>query len=296
MTGRGQGGGARPLLVVALLVVGAAVVLPDGLVLDRSGPERIVLPAAPPVLRYVVATLGAIVVLTLIVLRFTVLGAERQDVPRSATRWRYLALLLVVGALWATFVAFRQEPVTGDEPGARATPSPTASAEGAGPEEERVQTEMSESFGYAVTAIFCLGAVGAGIVLFVLLRREQAGPEGRGPREQLADEVQAGVDDLMAIADPRAAVIACYSRMEAVVAMSGVTHRMSDTPFELLGRLLQEHDVLEASASRLTELFEEAKFSINPIDEPMRQEALDALLDVRDQLRSEATHEAVVAR
>lgn len=276
------------LLLIALLVLGAAVVLPDGIALDRSGVERVVVPAAPPVLRYVVAALGAVVILTLIVLRFTVLRGEGDDRPPGATRWRYLALLLVILALWATFVAFRQEPVTRDEERGAIRPSPSAGARTDEERADKIRTEFSESLGWAVTGIFVVGTLAAGGVLFFLLRREEAGPTGRRPREAIAAEIEAGVDDLRAIVDPREAVIACYSRMEAVVEMSGVSHRRSDTPFELLGRLLREHDVLEPSASRLTELFEEAKFSINPIDEPMRQEALDALLDVRDQLRSEA--------
>ncbi|MDQ3956111.1 MAG: DUF4129 domain-containing protein [Actinomycetota bacterium] len=282
------------LLLVALLVLGAAVVLPEGIALDPGGAERVVLPAAPPVLRYVIAALGAVVILTLVVLRFTVLRGEGDDRPPGATRWRYLALFLVILALWATFVAFRQEPVTRDEERSAIRPSPSAGARTDDDRADKIRTEFSESLGWAVTGIFVVGALAAGGVLFFLLRREEAGPTGRRPREAIAAEIEAGVDDLRAIVDPREAVIACYSRMEAVVEMSGVSHRRSDTPFELLGRLLREHDVLEPSASRLTELFEEAKFSINPIDEPMRQEALDALLDVRDQLRIGArVHEAV---
>ncbi len=282
------------LLLVALLVLGAAVVLPEGIALDPGGAERVVLPAAPPVLRYVIAALGAVVILTLVVLRFTVLRGEGDDRPPGATRWRYLALFLVILALWATFVAFRQEPVTRDEERSAIRPSPSAGARIDDDRADKIRTEFSESLGWAVTGIFVVGALAAGGVLFFLLRREEAGPTGRRPREAIAAEIEAGVDDLRAIVDPREAVIACYSRMEAVVEMSGVSHRRSDTPFELLGRLLREHDVLEPSASRLTELFEEAKFSINPIDEPMRQEALDALLDVRDQLRIGArVHEAV---
>ena len=274
------------LLLIALLVLGAALVLPDGIALDRDGVERVVVPAAPPLLRYLVAALGAVMILTLIVLRFTVLRGEADDRPPGATRWRYLALVLVVLALWATFVAFRQEPVTGDDERVATRPSPSTNARTAEEEKDTIRTEFSESLGWAITGIFVVGTLAAGGVLFFLLRREDAGPTGRRPRAVLAAEVEAGVDDLRAIADPREAVIACYSRMESVAEMSGISHRQSDTPFELLGRLLLEHDVLEPSASRLTELFEEAKFSINPIDEPMRQEALDALLEVRDQLRA----------
>jgi hypothetical protein len=72
--------------------------------------------------------------------------------------------------------------------------------------------------------------------------------------------------------------------METVVHLAGVEDVASDTPFELLARILRRADVSEQSARRLTELFEEAKFSIRPIDEPMRQEALSALGAVREEI------------
>lgn len=105
--------------------------------------------------------------------------------------------------------------------------------------------------------------------------------------EQLVEELDAGVDDLRNIENPREAVIACYSRMERVVELAGVERRDSDTPFELLTRLLLRGDVSERSALRLTELFEEAKFSLRPIDETMRFDALEALLEVRAELQGE---------
>ena len=72
--------------------------------------------------------------------------------------------------------------------------------------------------------------------------------------------------------------------MEKVVELVGITPAAADTPFELLERVLRERQVSESSARRLTELFEEAKFSVRPIDETMRAEALGAVLQVRDEL------------
>jgi len=42
-------------------------------------------------------------------------------------------------------------------------------------------------------------------------------------------------------------------------------------------------------ARSLTELFEVARFSDRPIDPPMKQRAIDCLLDIRSGLTSEVT-------
>jgi hypothetical protein len=116
--------------------------------------------------------------------------------------------------------------------------------------------------------------------------RPEGDEESDDFRPQLIAEIEHGIDDLADISDPRAAVIACYARMEAVSAASGVVKRPSDTPFEHLARMLARHNVAEASARRLTELFERAKFSDKKIDESTRAEAMTALEEVRTQIGS----------
>jgi hypothetical protein len=66
-------------------------------------------------------------------------------------------------------------------------------------------------------------------------------------------------------ADPRAAVIEAYARMEDVLASHELGRRIPEAPREYLSRVLREQGMPERSLTTLTELFEEARFSPHPI-------------------------------
>ena len=274
-------------------VVGAAVAVPEQLSLEPGERDRLVLPVAPPVLKYLMAVLGLLVLLSLIVFRFAILKTDEEGRVKRRSPWRFVALFLVGASLWATFALWRQGQIVRESSEKDPTVLPSPERRDASGEERRPRREYSESLGYAVTVLFGLGIVALVIFGVVVLRRDPETSRRRKAPGGLRKTVEESLEDLRTIADPRAAVIACYSRMETVVELAGVPHRLSDTPFELLARVLEHHDVAADSARRLTELFEEAKFSLRVIDEPMRQEALTALLDVRDQLH--ATSELVLS-
>ena len=274
-------------LVIVLLVIAAAA-LPEGLSLrDDGGSGRMVVPAIPTAIRLALAILGAVLVVLLILLRITVLGPEPGPKGKRRSRWRWVSLLIVGVALWATFAAWRQGEITspGSDRGALPTPTPAAAATPDG--SATPPREYSEPFGTVVGGLFLLALGAMTVALLLLFRKQKEEWTGRALQQALLEELESGIDDLHGIADPREAVIACYSRMETVAQLAGIHAADSDTPFELLVRLLRQVRVSESSARRLTELFEEAKFSIRDIDEPMRREALDALTQVRDELRPE---------
>jgi uncharacterized membrane protein YidH (DUF202 family) len=108
-------------------------------------------------------------------------------------------------------------------------------------------------------------------------------------RESLAEEVALllddTLDDLRAEPDPRRAVIAAYVRLERVLAASGVRRAEAETEEEYLGRFLRSLAVTEGAARRLTDLFEWARFSQHAIDVGMKEEAISALEQLRDELR-----------
>jgi hypothetical protein len=81
------------------------------------------------------------------------------------------------------------------------------------------------------------------------------------------------------------AIIAAYARMERALAAGGIPRRPSEAPFEYVERALGDLDTSAASARRLTDLFEWAKFSQHEPGPEMRDEAIDALVAVRDELR-----------
>jgi hypothetical protein len=107
-------------------------------------------------------------------------------------------------------------------------------------------------------------------------------------RDVVSRALDDSLDDLRRDSDVRRAIIAAYARMERALGAAGVPRRASEAPFEYLARALVELDASRSAAERLTDLFERAKFSHHELGEPMRDEAIDALVAVRDDLRRPA--------
>jgi Domain of unknown function (DUF4129) len=104
--------------------------------------------------------------------------------------------------------------------------------------------------------------------------------------QDLADALDESLDALRAEPDPRRAVIAAYARLERVLGAHGFPRRADETPEEYLGRILEGLRVQPQSIRRLTDLFTEAKFSRHVVDSAMKEDAIDALSTVRDELRA----------
>ena len=118
-------------------------------------------------------------------------------------------------------------------------------------------------------------------------RRRTAMPLGaaRTVADELAESIGDAIDDLEAEPDARRAVIAAYARMEAVLARNGFRRRPSETPLEYLRRILLGLTARGDSVSRLTALFEQAKFSRHDIDATMKDDAIGALREIRADLQ-----------
>jgi Domain of unknown function (DUF4129) len=99
--------------------------------------------------------------------------------------------------------------------------------------------------------------------------------------------VDAAITALEETTDPRGAVIAAYAAMERTLAARGVARRAAEAPREYLARVLVETSGAAADARSLTNLFEEARFSLRPISERSRRLALAALSSVRVHLAAE---------
>jgi hypothetical protein len=102
--------------------------------------------------------------------------------------------------------------------------------------------------------------------------------------EDFAASIGDAIGDLENEPDARRAVIAAYARMETVLARNGLKRRPSETPVEYLRRILLGLTSRGDSVSRLTSLFEQAKFSRHTIDDAMKQDAIGALREIRDDL------------
>jgi hypothetical protein len=106
--------------------------------------------------------------------------------------------------------------------------------------------------------------------------------------EEVAASIDDAIDDLEAEPDPRRAVIAAYARMERALRRSGLARAASETPLEYLGRILLGLGSRADAVTRLTDLFEQAKFSTHRIDGAMKDEAIGALRAIRADVRGAA--------
>jgi Domain of unknown function (DUF4129) len=113
-----------------------------------------------------------------------------------------------------------------------------------------------------------------------------AGGTRRAAPEVLAAALDQSLDDLRADPDLRRAIIAAYARMETALAVAGLPRDPAEAPLEYVERALLSLDASAVAVRRLTDLFEWARFSQHEPEPSMRDEAVDALVAVRDELRA----------
>jgi Domain of unknown function (DUF4129) len=131
------------------------------------------------------------------------------------------------------------------------------------------------------------GIIAAAIVIAVLAERRRNRRDAMTPEQlkELRDALDEAIEDLRRDPDPRRAVVAAYARMEQALTVYGLPRRPAEAPYEYLLRIGRELEAEEPVAA-LTELFEVAKFSEHSVDETMRGRAIDALTDVRREVRT----------
>ena len=261
---------------VSVLILLLAVVLPRGFALaQRTVSAPMVLPDTPVAADYLELMLAGLIAMGALVTVLVAVSAERAgDTPRARRTplWAQMAMiafavLVAVGLSRAGGVLVRGG-LAGRGGGSENVRLP----------EHALPHTMSHALGIAVTVGLALATVALIAGAYLLLRRDRSIARERGEFEdELRAAVAEGLDRLESTAEPRAAIVACYAAMQRIVAASGVPRRASDTPFELLARVLRERSEVGPGADRLTVLFERAKFSDHPITEAMRREAIEAL-------------------
>lgn len=266
-------------MTVALLAA-VALALPDGIAMSGRADPRVVVPQLP-VAFYVLL----VVLIAMGIVASVSVGFERKERSSRARGLRSIAVLLVALALWAAFPPI-QEGVSnlidaidfsaGDG-------EATFSDEDANESDQARANDRSSVYGAILTLLLAVLVLGFGATLFWAFRPQRL-PDGDTDAIPIQEAMNAGRADLESITDPREAVIACYSQMRRAAVSAGTKVSASDTPIETLTRLLQIHRVSETSSTRLTELFERARFSPHHIDESMRLAALDALARVRAEM------------
>jgi Domain of unknown function (DUF4129) len=142
-----------------------------------------------------------------------------------------------------------------------------------------------------IPVLVLVGLVAIGIGAYFLAARRRARAFDGDPvrrAEEVADEVDESLDDLRAEPDARRAVIAAYARLERALGASGASRSRHETAEEHVARILGELEVDDRLVRRLADLFTRAKFSDHAVDETMKEEAIAALEQIRDELRAAA--------
>lgn len=151
----------------------------------------------------------------------------------------------------------------------------------------RLKQPESPSFEWTLAIGLIALIAGVGLTAFLRSKRRRSRLVGEITLfQELSDLLDETLDDLRNEADPRRAVIAAYARMERILAVHGLPRRPSEAPLEYMARVLTELHVTEPAVSRLTNLFERAKFSQHEIGPEMKEEAIEALVSLREDIRA----------
>jgi uncharacterized protein DUF4129 len=127
-----------------------------------------------------------------------------------------------------------------------------------------------------------------GVWIYVRNRRAiMPGTDGESLEADMVTVIETTIDDLRRERDLRRAVIAAYAQMERTMTAHGLGRGGAEAPREYLTRILGGLHVRDSAVRTLTELFEFAKFSHHEIDAAMKEQAIDALLAVREDLQRE---------
>jgi hypothetical protein len=273
------------LLVTALLAVVAIAARGHPLGKDSSGNGGTGLPRT--FWDYLFSTF---VVLELVLIVFTLVAVfffrrERAVVARYNPRTlRALAVLILVSALIsyvARHVNLQHLHL------ARAPKPPRRSALTSGHDTNPTSPIQHVHFQWEVLVIVLVLLLALGVSAWVA--RSRLGPATRRRRpapEALAAALDESLDDLRSDPDLRRAIIAAYARMEAALAAAGIPRDPAEAPLEYVERALLTLDASASAVRRLTDLFEWARFSHHEPEPSMRDEAIDALVAVRDELRA----------
>jgi Domain of unknown function (DUF4129) len=296
LTARRAGLVALAVLAILLIAVGigaAPSVAPGG---SRAAPQ-----AVSAAMSSILALLFAIAVFVVGALVWTILreaGRRRGagvDQPRARERRVIYFVLVELGVLVVFgLVVYFSPRGHGSRPAQAAgvaklgVPKPTGNP-----------VPFSWAYGGGTLGVIALVAA---VVVVASLLRHRARRGGRAPDwDELAlsehpdvlDGIRQIAGGLSAIRiadpseepDPRRAVMAAWLAMVDALGRAVGPRSPGEAPQEYVRAVLVGGGVHEAAASRLTDMFEVARWSTRPVGEPMRAEAMRALDEVRAELR-----------
>ncbi len=231
-----------------------------------------------------------IVELLLVLVAFVALFFFRRDPdqrpPRRSQTLRALLLLIGIAALLA-FVGHNVNILGLLHPHhAAQPPSAPVTKIPKGKRQRQPATSQHVHFRWEELVVVLAVLAALGVVAARTRSRQAPGLWRRSAPEVLAAALDESLDDLRSDPDLRRAIIAAYARMETALAAAGLPREPAEAPLEYVERALLTLDASAAAVRRLTDLFEWARFSQHEPEPLMRDEAVDALVAVRDELRA----------
>lgn len=195
-------------------------------------------------------------------------------------------------------------PVLDDAGGLVPTPEATGTAT-----PPSTSSDAVVILGLVVSAVIVLAALALIITVVVLVVRMVSGRRVGLVRRRVLepDEVQAltaptteidllgrggpvaaavaqGLAEVLSGTDVRAAVIRAWLGLEDAAAAAGTPRLATDAPADLVARLLAAHELRPGRVERLADLYRQARFSLAPMSDADRRDALAALADVHADL------------
>lgn len=178
------------------------------------------------------------------------------------------------------------EESTGDAPEIGSDTAPPVDTP---PSPQDSGTDLIDWFTAATVVFLVVLAVGTLLARRRVPRAEYDAPASDDPvapvREDSENLARAAELGLAEVEDPdrepRKAIIACYAAMERELARTpDAAPRDFDTASEVLARAVDHHAVRPGAATRLVDLFDEARFSPHVMDEGHRETAVAVLTEV----------------
>jgi hypothetical protein len=261
------------LVVTALLVVVA--IAAHGKPLGSGGSSNSGLPLSFWSFLFTTLVIVEILLFVVAVVALFVFRRERTERVRPKRSTARTLAILIGGVALLSFVMRHIDlhhllHSNRPKPGALTTPTLTGQNGKPLSRHQHVQFRWEE-------LVVVLGLL-LGIAVLAAATRSHLGG-GRGPRraapELLAAALDESLDDLRA--DPR---------METALGAAGLPRDPAEAPFEYVERALLTLDTSAEAVRRLTDLFVWARFSQHEPEPSMRDDAVDALVAVRDELRA----------
>lgn len=244
----------------ALLVTGAVVLLFTLAALgarELPGTERSPRFAFMPDLLDVMSLVVGVSLLVGFAL-LLITARKPESSPRTKARPArvgMLGLLLVIAVAAMVILAVSgREPVVSEE---ETPPLPSRS--------EDVALPVEEVGSGWVIAVLAGAVVLVGVGIAAGRRRSQAVADRPTADEAVARALDTALAELYSSDDPRAVVIRAYASIETSLSDIGMPRKASEAPRQYLARVLTDVDIEPCALTRLTGLFERARFSDHTI-------------------------------